>query len=72
MKKSAFTIAAAFAALSIGLAAPASAAPSGPDTPPRPPGQQTGGDAHSWFGKQNQNAYGWYQNDNTRQSASRR
>lgn len=74
MRKSTFTTAAAaaFAALSIGLAAPSSAAPSGPDTPPRPPTQPSGADAHSWFGKPGQNAYGWYQNDNPRQSASRR
>lgn len=73
MKKSTLTTAAAaaFAALSIGVAASANAAPSGPSIP-QPPGHETGGDAHTWFTKPGQNAFGWYQNDVKRQSPSRR
>jgi len=72
MKRLFVTVAAAFAALSIGLAASAGAAPSGPTYPPQPPGHQTGGDAHSWFSPQGQNAFGWYQNDTKRESPARR
>jgi hypothetical protein len=75
MKKSVIATAAgaALAGLWIGLAATAAAAPSGPDPQiPGPGSHQTGGGAHDWFGKPSQNAYGSYQNDNPRQSGSRR
>jgi hypothetical protein len=66
------TVAAATAAtLSIGLAAIANAAPSGPDVPPRPD-TPSGADANSWFNKPGQNNFGSYQNDNKRQSVHKR
>jgi hypothetical protein len=73
MKRFTFTTfaAAAAAALSIGMATSANAAPSGPDLPPRPD-TASGGDIHEWFNKPGQNAYGGYQNDNKRQSVHRR
>jgi Spy/CpxP family protein refolding chaperone len=74
MSMAAAALAAVLAAISIGLAATALAAPSGPDVPgiPGPDTHQTGGEAHAWFSKPRENAYGTYQNDNTRQSGARR
>ncbi len=61
------------AALSMALAAPGVAATTGPSTQAgQPPGHQTGGAAHAWFSKPGQTHHGTYQNDNPRQSASRR
>ncbi len=73
MKRFTFaTVAAtAAAALSIGLAASATAAPSGPDVPPRPD-TPSAGDVHWWFNNPGQNAFGGYQNDTKRQSPTRR
>ena len=73
MKKHTFaTIAAsALAALSIGLAAPAIAAPAGPgdDTVATP---QTGSNANAWWSNASMTPYGTYQHDNGRRSGSMR
>lgn len=61
----------AMAALFVGLAGPASAAPSGPDYDAFEP-TQTRADAHGWWKGSTQNPYGSYQNNTPRQSASKR
>ena len=77
MKKYTFaTIAAsALAALSIGLATPAVAAPTGPSDDTGGTSQndnQTNANANYWWGHTGMTPYGTYQNDNPRHSGSRR
>jgi hypothetical protein len=71
MKKSTFTTIAAslLAALSIGLAAPAIAAPSGPNPDP---GQTTGSNAGTWWTNAGQTPYGTYQNTHGRHDGANR
>jgi hypothetical protein len=70
MKKYTFTTIAAsvLAALSIGLAAPAIAAPSGPYGDPD---QTTGSNANSWWSDAGQTPYGTYQNTHGRHGPNR-
>jgi hypothetical protein len=71
MKKYTFTTIAAsvLAALSIGLAAPALAAPSGPNTDPN---QTTGNNAGTWWTNAGQTPYGSYQNTHGVHDGARR